>query len=92
MSIRCTPFCSPCEKGYKHHELLLALLNTKETEFADVGDLVHLQNVVYKHKAKGWDINSEILEENHEFRFPLLHWGCVLGKLRAVRWMLDNGL
>ena len=94
MSVRCTPFCRPCDKGYKHHELLVALLNTRDVEqgFSDETDHDLLKNVINKHKSKGWDINSEISEENEEFRFPLLHWACVLGKIRTVRWLLANGL
>ena len=94
MSVRCTPFCSPCNKGYKHHELLLALLNTQDFD-QGTGDIElghqRLNSVINKYKAKGWDHNSEIWEENEEFRFPLLHWACVLGKIRTVQWLLDNG-
>ena len=94
MSVRCTPFCSPCDKGYKHHELLVALLNTRDdcVGFSDDADHEVLQHAIKKYKNKGWDINTEIQEENEEFRFPLLHWACVLGKIRTVRWLLDNGL
>lgn len=95
MSVRCTPFCRPCDKGYKHHELLVTLLNMRDSEtiwpsFSEDHEL--LKSVINKHKANGWDINTEIMEENVEFRFPLLHWACVLGKIRTVRWLLDQGL
>ncbi|XP_028392427.1 uncharacterized protein LOC114516994 [Dendronephthya gigantea] len=94
MSIKCTPFCRPCDKGYKHHELLVTLLNTRESEticprFSEDHEL--LKSVIDKHRLKGWDINTDIMEENVEFRFPLLHWACVLGKIRTVRWLLDQG-
>ena len=93
MSVRCTPFCRPCDKGYKHHELLVALLNTRDEHgISEDADHELLKQVIKRHKAKGWDINSEILEDNEEFRFPLLHWACVLGKIHTVRWLLDNGL
>ena len=94
MSVRCTPFCSPCDKGYKHHELLVALLNTKDVEcgFFDETDHELLKSVIKKYQSKGWNIDSEISEDNEEFRFPLLHWACVLGKIRTVRWLLDYGL
>jgi hypothetical protein len=51
-----------------------------------------LKCVIKKYQAKGWDIDTEIAEDNEEFRFPLLHWACVLGKIRTVRWLLDYGL
>jgi hypothetical protein len=91
MSVRCTPFCRPCDKGYKHHELLVALLNTRDDGFSDDAEQESLKNLISKHKSRGWDINAEILETNEEFRFPLLHWACVLGKIHTVRWLLGNG-
>lgn len=87
--VRCTPYCNPCGKGYKHHDLLTALLNTTPNSVYD--EHSHLAKVVKKYVASGWDKNSVIMDKNEEFRFPMLHWACVLGKPRAVRWLLGKG-
>ena len=57
----------------------------------DETDHALLKSVIKKYQSKGWNIDSEISEDNEEFRFPLLHWACVLGKIRTVRWLLDYG-
>lgn len=89
--LRCTPFCRPCNKGYKHHELLIALLNSDANGTPKEDEHDHLAKVIKKYETAGWDRNSAIMDKNEEFRFPMLHWACVLGKPRTVRWLLDNG-
>lgn len=87
MSIRCTPFCGPCGKTYKHSDLLVALLNTKDHD----KNFFSLSSEIRKLEKGGWNRNDEIPEVNRKYQFPLIHWACVLGKTNAVRWLLDQG-
>ena len=55
------------------------------------GNLKEFEDTVKSFLKKGWKREDEIPDPVKNYRFPLLHWAGVLGKCRAMEWMIKNG-
>ncbi|KAL9974856.1 hypothetical protein ACROYT_G011952 [Oculina patagonica] len=86
----CTPFCDRKKDCPKHHDLLLAVIAC--TDMRDKrGNMQEFEDTVQSFLKKGWKRDEEIPDPVKNYRFPLLHWAGVLGKCRAMEWMIKNG-
>lgn len=82
-----TIFCEE-DCNVSHHEVLVKLLLCKRNDPESIDNLKQcVQNMV----AHGWDKNKEIPDEVQYFRFPLVHWAAVYGKLSVLKWLADDG-
>ncbi|XP_031572247.1 uncharacterized protein LOC116306346 isoform X1 [Actinia tenebrosa] len=93
--IKCPPFCKRnCIQ--KHHDLLLAVLNipseNKGSKKNDSnGGLEEFESVVQSYLKKGWQKNDVVPDAVEDYRFPLVHWTSVLGKTKALEWLIKHG-
>ena len=81
-----TIFCED-ECNFKHHEMLLALVLSKRN---DPKTMDKFKDCVHREIAIGWNRNSDIPDKAKYFRFPLVHWAAVYGKLFVLQWLLDQ--
>jgi hypothetical protein len=81
-----TIFCED-DCGFTHHEMLLSLVLSKRN---DPKTFDKFKDHVRKELAAGWNRNSDIPDKAKYFRFPLVHWAAVYGKLSALQWLLDQ--
>lgn len=86
----CTPFCDRKKDCPKHHDLLLAVIGCSDMRDKR-GNLKEFEDTVKSFLKKGWKREDEIPDPVKNYRFPLLHWAGVLGKCRAMEWMIKNG-
>lgn len=79
----CTPFCEDnCEFQGEHDDLIMSLINLNESDRASLDAWKeHLISL-------NIDINEPLQDPNPHFRFPLLHWVAMLGKVKAVQWLM----
>ena len=88
----CTPFCDPKKSCPGHHELLTAVLNCSDRRDPHANaTFEHFQSTVKANLKKGWKLDDNIPDPVKNYRFPLLHWVCVLGKCRVIEWMINFG-
>lgn len=73
------------QKG--HHELLEVLIRA---EFGSV-DMSAMQRCITKYSGLGWTPTRPLPSSGNLYSFPLLHWAAVLGRFKAVKWLLDKG-
>ena len=72
---------------FTHHDMLLSLVSSKRN---DPKSLDKFKDCVRRELANGWNRNSDIPDKATFFRFPLVHWVAVYGKLSALQWLLDQ--
>lgn len=90
-AILCTPFCEDnCAFRGKHNELILSLVRLHETERIS---LEEWKASVISGKLT-CDLNEPLQDPNPnpDFCFSLLHWAAVLGKVKAIEWLLTQDL
>ena len=90
-TILCTPFCEDnCAFRSRHNELILSLVRLHET---DRISLEEWKASVISGKLT-CDLNKPLQDPNPnpDFRFSLLHWAAVLGKVKAIEWLLTQDL
>ena len=90
-AILCTPFCEDnCAFRGKHNELILSLVRLHET---DRISLEEWKASVISGKLR-CDLNEPLQDPNPDtnFCFSLLHWAAVLGKVKAIEWLLTQDL
>ena len=90
-AILCTPFCEDnCAFRGKHNELILSLVRLHET---DRISLEEWKASVISGKLT-CDLNEPLQDPNPnpDFCFSLLHWAAVLGKVKAIEWLLTRDL
>lgn len=83
-----TVFC-PENCSVRHNEMILAL-STSNDEHKRPADLSPLKVALYSHLQNGWNAQSNVPDALPEFRFPLVHWACVLGRIQALNWLLTK--
>ena len=87
----CTPFCSDRRPCVKHHDLLVALLNCADNRSSVRHSTDQLESTVVRYINSGWSKDDDIDDPVELYRFPLVHWASVLGKVTALEWMIHNG-
>ena len=90
-AILCTPFCEDnCAFRGKHNELILSLVRLHET---DRISLEEWRASVISGKLT-CDLNKPLQDPNPnpDFCFSLLQWAAVLGKVKAIEWLLTQDL
>ena len=70
-----------------HHELVEVLVRAG---FGFV-DMAALNRCIEKHRELGWTATQSLPSMNCQYSFPLLHWAAVLGRFKAVKWLLEQG-
>ena len=84
---KCPPFCNQDTCIKKHHELIVRLVNIDERD----------EKSFDRFKTALGEFRSSILPEHpipdtfREYRYPVLHWASVLGKINAVKFLVKNG-
>ncbi|XP_014663833.1 PREDICTED: uncharacterized protein LOC106806419 [Priapulus caudatus] len=87
--VLCPPFCeNDCTQ--KHNQMLISLVNCQNDNPSDILELEKHINI-HEKSASGWERNNDIQDMQQSYRFPLLHWAAVLGKLIVVEWLLKHG-
>ena len=80
----CTPFCEDnCEFQGQHDDLMMSIINLHE-----LTDRARLDAWKERVISLSIDINEPLQDPNPYFRFPLLHWVAMLGKVKAVQWLM----
>lgn len=88
----CTPFCDPKKTCPKHHDLLIGVINCSDRKDSEANVCFeYFKSTVKAHRKKGWNINDVIPDPVRNYRFPLVHWAGVMGKVRALEWMINFG-
>ena len=83
-----TVFC-PENCSVKHNEMIIALSAISD-DSRKPPDLGALKVALYSHLQTGWNAHSSVPDALSEFRFPLVHWACVLGRTQALSWLLSK--
>ena len=83
-----TVFC-PENCSTRHNEMILALCACND-DTTRPGELTSLKLALYSHLQNGWNAQSSVPDVLPAFRFPLVHWACVLGKTQALSWLLTK--
>ena len=83
-----TVFC-PETCSVKHNEMIIALSAISD-DSRKPPDLGSLKVALYSHLQTGWNAQSSVPDALSEFRFPLVHWACVLGRTQALSWLLSK--
>ena len=83
----CTPFClTGCKFQGEHNNLILSLVNLQESVKTSLND--------WKASVLGaqdkCDFNLPLEDLDPEFCYTLLHWAAMLGKVKAVEWLLQQ--
>ena len=85
---QCTPFCgSDCPFQDKHHYLIVSLLRLQDSKATS---LENWKAFILHEAEEGVDLNQPILDPDPDLRYPLLSWAAVLGKVKAVKWLLQQ--
>ena len=82
-----TVFC-PEKCSLRHNEMILALCGNEDHK--KPSDLSSLKVALYSHLQNGWNAHCNVPDALPEFRFPLVHWACVLGRTQALNWLLTK--
>lgn len=81
-----TPFCHvTCT--VTHHKLLVSLLNCPNTDHAAAKDVFVEQVtefITQAGKSARTKVNSSLPDPVASFKYPLVHWVCVLGKFKVL--------
>ena len=81
----CAPFCEEnCEFQGQHNDLIMSLVNLHESDRESMD--AWKRNVI----SLSCDLNEPLEDPNPNFCYPLLHWAAMLGKLKAVQWLLTE--
>lgn len=88
------PFCKLyCSE--KHHDLLLAIINIPSDKGSKKNDcnggLEEFESCVQSYLKKGWQKNDVVPDAVEDYKFPLVHWASVLGKPKALEWLIKKG-
>ena len=83
-----TVFC-PENCSVKHNEMIIALSAISD-DSRKPPDLGSLKVALYSYLQTGWNAQSSVPDALTEFRFPLVHWACVLGRTQALSWLLSK--
>jgi len=81
------PFCSQGSCKTIHHELIIRLVNIEEND----------ESTFKKFKATLANYKDCLLPEHpipdtyKEYQYPVLQWASVLGKINAVKFLIENG-
>ena len=83
----CTPFCpTDCKFQGEHNSLILSLANLQESVKTSLNDwkasVLGAQDKV--------NFNQPLEDPDPEFCYTLLHWAAMLGKVKAVEWLLQQ--
>ena len=82
---QCTPFCEPdCPSRGEHNEWIISLVNLQEKS-----GINNWKTSVEKAKD-AIDFNQPLPDPVCEYRYPLLHWAAILGKVKAINWLLKQ--
>lgn len=81
-----TPFCHvTCTAT--HHKLLVSLLNCPNTDHAAAKDVFVeqvMEFITQAGKSARTKVNSSLPDPVASFKYPLVHWVCVLGKFKVL--------
>ena len=81
-----TPFCHvTCTAT--HHKLLVSLLNCPNTDHAAAKDVFVeqvMEFITQAGKSAKTKVNSSLPDPVASFKYPLVHWVCVLGKFKVL--------
>jgi hypothetical protein len=92
--IKCPMYCrSNCV--IKHHPLLVAILNCVDTAHMELMEmkLGILYNVINKYKqSQVWSVNDPIPDVLDDYKYPMLHWVCTLGRVGAAIWLIGHNI
>lgn len=81
----CTPFCEEnCEYQGQHNDMIMSLVDLHESD-REILD-AWKECVI----SLSYDLNKPLADPNPNFRYPLLHWAAMLGKVKAVQWLLNE--
>lgn len=80
----CTPFCGDnCEFQGQHNGLIMSLVTLQESDRASM-------DAWKKYVKNVSDINKPLQDANPSFLCSLLQWAAILGKVKAVQWLLTE--
>ena len=80
----CTPFCGDnCEFQGQHNSLIMSLVTLQESDRASM-------DAWKKYVKNVSDINKPLQDANPSFLYSLLQWAAILGKVKAVQWLLTE--
>ena len=90
--VRCTPLCfkdgpTGCSNAGKHHELIMTLAKCSNTSETDKTDF---RKSLDKFTKTKWLRNDCVPDKNEKIRFPLVHWACILGKYKALEYLVSE--
>ena len=84
---KCPPFCNPVTCHKQHHVLIVKLVNIDEKDESSFES--------FKSELKNFRASiapeHPIPDSFREYRYPILHWASVLGKVKAVEFLIKNG-
>ena len=95
MQRQCTAFCDePCPHIGKHHELLVSLIEIGDFSASDEqSKLKFFKECVLKYVKTGWNCDWEpVPDESPKLRLPIMHLAVMLGKVKALEWLFQQGL
>ena len=84
---KCPPFCNQVSCKTIHHELIIRLVNIQEND----------ESTFERFKATLANYKDSLLPEHpipdtyKEYQYPVLQWASVLGKINAVKFLIENG-
>lgn len=83
----CPPFCNPDTCHKEHHPLIVHLVNIGDN---DERSLDKFKSVL---KDSRYSVAPEqpIPDPFREYRYPVLHWASVLGKVAVIEYLIRNG-
>ena len=80
----CTPFCEDnCEFQGQHNDLIMSLVTLQESDRASM-------DAWKKYVKNVNDINKPLQDANPSFLHSLLQWAAILGKVKALQWLLTE--
>jgi len=82
MSKKCTEFCARKCDG-DHHAVLLSLIKVRNKE-----TLAQFRQLLRAYLIHGFKLDRGVPDARPSFRYPLLHWAAVLGKVEALKMLL----
>lgn len=83
---KCPPYCSNyCQE--QHHKLIVSLLNVQENDRKSLEKFKKRVSFYYDSLQP----KDPIPDPVKEYRYPLMHWAGVLGKISAVEHLIERG-
>ena len=81
----CPPFCADvCPYSGSHDQLILSLVNLQDRTGLEEW------KIKIDEARESRDLNQPLEDPDPELRYPLLHWAAMLGKVKAVAWLLQQ--